>query len=248
MGSIPNASTRAARPDPERLERLGLAAGAVERDHQLAAQALVERMLAHETFELGHELGAAAELELCIEALLRDGQAELAQALDDRPRERLECEIGERLTPPDAERLPVEADGRRGVAGRERRSRCLRSPFEDRQVEPLRRHQDAIAGRPGLDERTGLARRTIRLQQGSQLRDLPVHLGHGGDRRLLAVQLVREAVDRHDPIRVEQQDRQHRALPRTAKSNRPGRRHHLERPQDAEGERQAADGSASAPR
>ena len=31
---------------PEHLERLGLPAGAVERDHQLAAQALVERMLA----------------------------------------------------------------------------------------------------------------------------------------------------------------------------------------------------------
>ena len=109
----------------EHLERLGLPAGAVERDHQLAAQALVERMLAHEPLELGDELGAAAELELGLEALLRDREAQLAQALDDRPRERLEREIGERLAPPEGERLPVEPDGRLGVAGRERRARGL---------------------------------------------------------------------------------------------------------------------------
>ena len=64
------------------------------------------------------------------------------------------------------------------------------------------------------------------------------------DRRRLAVQLVGEAVDRHDPIRIEQEDRQHRTLPRAAEANRPGRRHDLERTQDAEGERQAADAIA----
>ena len=58
-------------------------------------------MLGHELLELGDELGAAAELELGLEALLRDRQPQLAQALDDRPRERLEREIGERLAPPD---------------------------------------------------------------------------------------------------------------------------------------------------
>ena len=102
---------------PERLERLGLPAGAVERDHQLAAQPLVEWMLGHELLELGDELRAAAELELGFEALLRDRQANLAQPLDDRPRERLEHEIGERLAAPHGERFPVEPDGRLGVPG-----------------------------------------------------------------------------------------------------------------------------------
>ncbi len=96
-------------PGAEHLERLGLPAGAVERDHQLAAQALVERMLRHELLELGHELGAAAELELGLEALLRDRQAQLAQALDHGTRERLEREIGERLAPPQGERLAGRA-------------------------------------------------------------------------------------------------------------------------------------------
>ena len=82
MGSSPNASTSAARPVRNDLERLGLPAGAVERDHQLAAQTLVERMLRHELLELGHELGPSSELEFGLEALLRNREAQLAQPLD----------------------------------------------------------------------------------------------------------------------------------------------------------------------
>ena len=132
VGSSPNASTSAARPGAEHLERLRLPPGAVEGDHQLAAQALVERVVDHELLELGHELRAAAELELGLEAPLRDREAQVAQALDDRPGERLEREIGERLAPPQRERLPVERDGRRGVAGGERRAGGVREALEDR--------------------------------------------------------------------------------------------------------------------
>ena len=230
----------------ELLERLGLAAGAVERDHQLAAQALVQRVFRDELLELWDESGAAPELELRFQALLRDRQAQVAQALDDRPRERLEHEICERLATPYGERVPVEPHGLLGVTGCERRTRCLGAPFEVLEIECVRCDHDAVAGWSRLDHRARRTRSAIRLQQCSQLRDLPVHLRDGADRRRLAVQLVGEAVDRHDPIRVEQQDRQHRTLPRATKADRPGRRIGLERAEDAEGELQAADRSAAA--
>jgi hypothetical protein len=67
--------------------------------------------------EARDELGAAAALELRFEAFLRDRQANLAQPLDDRPRERLEHEICERLAPPHGERFAVEPDSRLGVSG-----------------------------------------------------------------------------------------------------------------------------------
>ena len=71
--------------------------------------------------------------------MLRDRQAQLVQALDDRPRERLEHEIRERLAPPDGERFAVEPDGLLGVADRERRARCLGPPFEELEIERVRR-------------------------------------------------------------------------------------------------------------
>ncbi len=57
-------------PDTERLECLSLSAGAVERDHQLAAQAVVQWMLGHKLLELCYELRAVAQLELGFDALL----------------------------------------------------------------------------------------------------------------------------------------------------------------------------------
>ena len=137
----------------EHLERLGLSAGAVERQHQLAAQALVQRMLRHDLLELRDEHRAAAELELGVEALLQHRQTQTAQALDDRHRERLEREIRERLAPPDRERFPVELDGRLRVATAERRSRSIREPLEVLEVERIRRHQDPVAGWSRLDHR-----------------------------------------------------------------------------------------------
>ena len=95
-------------PRPEPLQGVRLPPGAIQGDHQLAAQSLVERIVEHELLELGHELRAAAELELGPEAPLRDREAQIAQALDHGTGERLEREVGERRAPPLRERLPVE--------------------------------------------------------------------------------------------------------------------------------------------
>ena len=46
------------------------AAGRVQRKHELAAQALAERLLLHELLELRHELGGSAELEVDVDELL----------------------------------------------------------------------------------------------------------------------------------------------------------------------------------
>src|SRR5439155_70847 len=48
---------------PVALERVGLAARAVQREHQLRAESLVQRVLGDETLQLADELGVAAEVE-----------------------------------------------------------------------------------------------------------------------------------------------------------------------------------------
>ena len=55
------------------VERLGLTAGAVEREHQLAAHPLVQRVLCHERLELAGQLGVPAGDEILLDALLEAG-------------------------------------------------------------------------------------------------------------------------------------------------------------------------------
>ena len=66
------------------VERLGLATRAVEREHELAAQALAQRVLGDQRLELADELGVAAERELGVDALLERRHAQLLEARDLR--------------------------------------------------------------------------------------------------------------------------------------------------------------------
>ena len=240
VGSRPNASTSAARPVRNRSRASACRPARYRAIINCAAQSLVERVVEHELLELGHELRAAAELELGPEASLRDREAQIAQALDHRTGERLEREVGQRRAPPLGERLPVEPDGRLGVARLPRRPGVVREALDEQEVERVRRHADPVAGRARLDDRPGRAGRALRLQEHPQLRDLAVHLRDRADRGRPAVQLLGEAVDRDDPVRIQQQDRQDRPLPGAAEADRPLRRAHLERAEDAEDEFQAA--------
>ena len=56
------------------LECVRLAAPAVERDHQLAAESLAQRMLRDERLELGDQLRVTAELEVRLDPLLEGGR------------------------------------------------------------------------------------------------------------------------------------------------------------------------------
>ena len=64
---MPRPSTSASYALAVGLERLGLAPGAVEREHLLAAQPLAQRMLADERLELAGDLGVAAAGEVRVD-------------------------------------------------------------------------------------------------------------------------------------------------------------------------------------
>ena len=75
------------------LERLCLAAGAVERDHELAAEALAQRILLHEAFELHDHTRVLSEGELGLDSGLDRCQAKLLEAADLALGERLVGEL-----------------------------------------------------------------------------------------------------------------------------------------------------------
>ena len=109
-----------------RRERLGLAARAVQRQHQLPGEPLAQRVVADGRRELADELGVPAVGELALEAALERGQAQLLEPRDLALGEVLEREIGERRAAPERQRLRVARPARtaRGSgAGRARRAR-----------------------------------------------------------------------------------------------------------------------------
>ena len=89
----------------ERLERIRLPARAVEREHQLGAKALTERVFDDEPLELENDLLVAAEVELDLNPLFDDCQAELIEPGCFPACERLVAEVRQRFATEESERL-----------------------------------------------------------------------------------------------------------------------------------------------
>jgi len=66
------------------------------------------------------------------------------------------------------------------------------------------------------------------------MRDVRLNLRQRARRRLLAVEVIGETVDRYDPIRVQQEDREHRSFFRSAEPKRARLVDDLEWSQDPE--------------
>ena len=88
-----------------RIERLGLATGAVEREHQVADERLAVRVVAHQAVELRHELRVAASSEISVDSFLQAREVEFLQPRDRRLCGVLIGELGERRPAPERQCL-----------------------------------------------------------------------------------------------------------------------------------------------
>ena len=88
------------------MQRLGLAVRAVEREHELAAEPLAERVPGHERLELADELAAAAEGEIRLDPLLERRELKLVETGDLSLCERLVGEVGKGRAAPQGEGTP----------------------------------------------------------------------------------------------------------------------------------------------
>ena len=147
------------------LERLGLAAAAVEGDHQVPAQALAQRVLGHERAQLADEIGVAPGGQLGGDSLLDRLHPQLLEPADLRLRERLEAMVGERGPAPQRERcLEVVARGRRLVVG-QRDAGAAQQVLEAMGVDRVGLDAERVAGRPAVERRR-------RPEPRAQARDL----------------------------------------------------------------------------
>ena len=174
----------------EPMQRVGLPAAAVQREHQLAAQAFAKRVLRDERLELRHQLVMAAERQLSVDAILDRRETELLEPGDLALRERLVSQLGQRLPAPERERL--------AQAGRPLVRIVALSRLRDQRLEP---GDVDLAGR-GPQEIAGRARPDpIGADQLAQCGDVPVQRGLRGSGRLVAPQRLDERSRRARPPR-----------------------------------------------
>ena len=87
------------------LERVPRTSRAIEREHQLAVQTLVEWVFGDQALELRDELGVATFGKVRVEPIFACGQPRLLELERRALRKRFVAQIGERLTAPKLERL-----------------------------------------------------------------------------------------------------------------------------------------------
>ena len=181
---------------PVGLERLGLPARAVEREHQLAAQALLQRIGRGERLELGDELVGAAERELGVDPVHPCGEPQLLEATDLRLRELEQRKLLQRRTTPQLQRCR-ECRGRDfGVARRELPAALVGEPLEARAVELVRPRVEQVAARPRLEDAVGEAASEPRDRDLERVRRVA---------RPVAEELLENPLARHDLVRAEEQ-------------------------------------------
>ena len=90
----------------ERVEGIRLPPRPVQREHELRAQALTQRVLGDEAFELGYDLVVSARLELRLDTFLDHRQTERFEPARLLACERLVAKLGQRLATEERKRLP----------------------------------------------------------------------------------------------------------------------------------------------
>ena len=194
------------------VERLGLTAAAVEREHQLAAHPLAQRLLCHERLELAGHLGVPAGTEILLDALLEAGEPEVVEAGELRPGEAPVGELGERRATPEGKRLAGPAA-------------CLQIA-EPREIELVWFDGKQVAGRTRPQP--------LLADQLPEARDVHLQGLLRRVRRVVLPERVDQPVTGDDGVRVEEQRGQQRTLLGTAEVERLPVGDDLQRTEDPE--------------
>ena len=183
-----------------RIERLDLAAAAIEREHELPEQPLAIGVIDDERFQLADHGAMVTQSEVCLDTVFERGQACLLETRHLPSREPLIGQIAERLPTPQRQCGDEQLARAGGVAHRERVPRV-----RDRRLEPLR--VDLL----------GLGRQQIAAapcqqhpiaERLPQMRHVALKRLRRRGRRPLPPQQIDQTIGRDDVPATQDQDRQ----------------------------------------
>ena len=209
------------------LERFGLPAVTVQRQHQLTSRALIEWLRRQRALEIRDELVMTPECERDIDALGHDRPALIVKRIGGGARVAFQRDVAQRVASPEAERLVERA--KRVFAARclARAARRLHELVEAAGVELAGRRRDRVPGRPGRDQRR-IAERDANPQ------DVLVHHVAGTPWRGVPPDAIDQLLDRDDRARVQEQHAQQRTLAPASEPDLLSVDRGLEGPEDTE--------------
>ena len=212
-------------PHAHRLERLRLPPGAVQRHHELPAQALAKGVLGDQALELADQILAGAAGQVRGHALLDRLHAELLEPGDLELGELVEAVVGKSLASPERKRRLQLGRGALVVVLSEGHPRASQKLLEAPRIDRLRIDVQHVAGRPVAQLRSAVA------EPLAQARDLLLERLPGLGGRLLAPECLHQLVCGHRLGRAEREHREEPALLRALKPHRVARDLDLEVPQ-----------------
>jgi hypothetical protein len=190
-------------------------------------------VLCNQRLELLHHVGVLAERQLCLDQLLEGRDPGIVEACHFGLGEGLIGEIRQRRAAPQRERVLELRHGRSHVAVSQFHTGLGDQPFEAMRVEPLRIERELVAALAGYD-RAGRAAPVVTAQRLTKPRDMHLQRLGRASRRILAPQLVDQAVGRERLVEVDQQQRQQSARLASRKREPAVTVEDLERAEDAE--------------
>ena len=188
---------------------------AVERQHQLRAEALTQGMFEQQRFELANQLGVPAEREIRLDALLESNLAQLLEACDFRGHEALVREICKRGAPPERERLPefVGCVFRPGAASLVKRLPAAgRQHFETGAVELIGGEPQHVSGRLTDQHLIEQPSSVLGFENLPKVRNRHLQGGTCGLRGVLAPDQGDQTLGGHNSIGVDQENCEQGAL------------------------------------
>jgi hypothetical protein len=208
-------------------------ARAVQREHQLLAEAGAKRVRLHEGREPRGDVAVAAERELEIREVLLEVDPEPVEL----GRDRAGCrggEIAERFAAPEAERTLDRLRPGAGVARLRGTLRRGAQPGHHVDVDGLVRHPEQVAAGARLEDPRRLAGGPCRLERAPQLRDRVVQRRLGRVGRLVVPERRDQPRARHDGVPPVEQHREQESLARPAQVGRGAVDHRRERSEQGE--------------
>ena len=209
-----------------RAQRVGLTARPVQRGHELGPEALAERILLHQRFELTDQLRVPAEQQVGVDAVFDCREPRLFESGDHRSREGVVREVDECGAAPQCERVAQHRRRRLGVTRVEGSAAFRREPVETGRVERVSWQIERVA--------TSACRDPVLAERASQARNVDLQVVARRD-ALAVPDVFEELVGRHRvPLGQREVDEQ-RARTRAADVDGSAVVvEHLERPQDSE--------------
>ena len=186
----------------ERVQRLRLPVGGVEGGDQPGPQPLAQRVLGDQVLQVG-DRGVRAG-PTASSASHRRSRARTCSSVS-RSRSVVTvgqvAELGQRLAPPQAERLVEQGDAARRVAGPHGAVAGLDQLGEAQQVQVRGVGPQQVAGRAGQQHGRRLARPAVGLEHPAQVGDVGLQRPGDRRRRVVAPQRADDAVDADDAAR-----------------------------------------------